>query len=110
MDMKKTARGTKKFTKAEKLKILKEAKKEGVGVTLDKYGVYQATYYYWKKKFLVYGEEGLDHRQQKGLHNQIKKLEEENKKLKELLGKKELESEIKDELLKKKYPELRRKI
>ncbi len=101
MDMKITRKGIKKFTKSEKLRILEEAKKKGVGVTLNKYGVYQATYYYWKKKLLVYGEDGLEHRQQKDLHNQLRKLEEENKKLKELLGNKELESELKDELLKK---------
>ena len=72
MDMKTTSTGTKKFSKAEKLKILKEAQRDGVGVTLAKYGVYQATYYYWKKKLLVYGEDGLDHKQQKDLHNQVK--------------------------------------
>ncbi len=106
--MKTTKNGSKKFTQEEKLKILKEAKEKGVGVTLSKYGVYQATYYYWRKKFLVYGEEGLQHRQQRDLQKKLKQLEEENKKLKELLGKKELESELKDEMLKKKYPELRR--
>ncbi len=109
MDMKITEKGTKKFTRQEKLKILKEAKEKGVGVTLNKYGVYQATYYYWKKKFVIYGEEGLGHSKQKDLEKKLKQLEQENKKLKELLGKKELESELKDEMLKKKYPELRKK-
>ena len=67
MDMKTTEKGRKKFTREEKLKILNEAKEKGVGVTLSKYGVYQATYYYWRKKYLVYGEEGLQHRQQRRL-------------------------------------------
>lgn len=110
MEMKTTEKGTKKFNQEEKLKILKEAKECGVGVTLSKYGVYQATYYYWRKKYMVYGEEGLDHQQHGDLQKRLKQLEEENRKLKELLGKKELESELKDELLKKKYPELGRKI
>lgn len=109
MDMKTTKGGIKKFSKEEKLKILTEAKEKGVKVTLQKYGVYQATYYYWKKKLIVYGEDGLVHQQQKDLHRRLRSLEEENKKLKELLGQKELESELKDELLKKKYPELRKK-
>ncbi len=108
MSMKTTSKGTKKFSKEEKLKILEEAKTNGVGITLSKYGVYQATYYYWKKKLLVYGKEGLEHQQQKDLHKRLKKLEEENKKLKQLIGQKELESELKDEMLKKKYPELRK--
>lgn len=110
MEMKRTKKGIKKFSKTEKLKILEEAKRNGVKVTLEKYGVYQATYYYWKNKLRVYGEEGLAHQQHRDLHRRLKSLEEENKKLKELLGQKELESELKDELLKKKYPELRRKL
>ena len=90
MDMKITKKGIRKFTKAEKIRILEEAKNSGVRATLDKYGVYQATYYYWKKKLLVYGEDGLEHRKQRDLERQINRLEEENKKLKELLGRKEL--------------------
>ena len=42
-------------------------------------------------------------KQQRDLHNQMRKLEEKNRKLKESLGKKELESELKDELLKKRH-------
>jgi len=38
-------------TKEEKLKIIKEAAIHGVRETLDKYGVYPATYYSWKRKF-----------------------------------------------------------
>ena len=35
----------KKYTKAEKVRILNEAKRQGVKVTLDKYNLYPATYY-----------------------------------------------------------------
>jgi putative transposase len=110
MDMKSTEKGTKKFTKSEKLSIMKEAEKNGVKTTLQKYDLYPATYYYWKKKLLVYGEEGLTHRTLKDREASIKKLEKENEQLKILLAEKELESKLKDEMLKKKYPELRRKI
>jgi putative transposase len=109
MSMKKTEKGTKKFTKEEKLSIIQEAKSNGVKLTLSKYGIYPATYYYWKNKLEVYGDEGLEHRTQKGLHKELKRLEKENQQLKELLGEKELESALKDEMLKKKYPERRRK-
>ena len=34
-----------KFSKEEKLKILKEASEQGVKNTLDKYGLYPPTYY-----------------------------------------------------------------
>lgn len=107
--MKKTEKGTKKFTKQEKLAILKEAEKYGVKAILDKYALYPATFYYWKKKLLVYGEEGLEHRTLKAQESQIKQLEKENEKLKILLAEKELEAKLKDELLKKKYPEMRKK-
>ncbi len=110
MSMKTTKKGTKKYTTREKLAILEEGKNRGVKVTLAKYGLYPATYYYWKKKHLVYGEEGLSHRSTKHLESDIKRLEQENEQLKILLAEKELEGKLKDEMLKKKYPELRRKI
>ena len=110
MSMKTTKKGTKKYTTKEKLAILEEGKNRGVKVTLGKYGLYPATYYYWKKKHLVYGEEGLSHRSTKNLESDIKRLEQENEQLKILLAEKELEGQLKDEMLKKKYPELRRKI
>ena len=107
--MKKTEKGTKKFTKEEKLSIIEEAKSNGVKLTLSKYGIYPSTFYYWKRKLEVYGDEGLEHRTQKDLYKQLKRLEKENQQLKELLEEKEHESALKDELLKKKYPERRRK-
>jgi putative transposase len=107
--MRKTEKGTKKFTKEEKLAILEEGAKNGVKVTLAKYDLYPATYYYWKKKLIVYGEDGLNHMTLKEREVQIKKLEKENEQLKILLAEKELESKLKDEMLKKKYPELRKR-
>ena len=109
MGMKETEKGTKKFTKEEKLEIIAEAGKEGVKITLAKYGLYPATYYYWKKKLLVYGEDGLNHRTLKNQEREIKRLEKENESLKILLGEKELAGKLKDEMLKKKYPALRKK-
>ena len=100
----------KKYTKEEKLKILKEAKSHGVNVTLEKYDLYPATYYYWKKKYEAMGSEGMDHGMTKERLRRIKQLEKENEALKQIIAEKELESKLKDELLKKKYPHLRRKI
>ncbi len=104
-----TEKGMKKFSKEEKLRILEEAKTNGVKVTLAKYHLYPATFYYWRKKFTVYGEEGLSHQVVKNHESLIKKLEKENEALKMMLAEKELESRLKDELLKKKYPEMRKK-
>jgi len=94
--MKKTKKGTKKFTAKEKLSILKEAKEKGVTITLAKYGLYPGTYYYWRKKHLVYGAEGLSHRKATDLEQDIKRLEKENEQLKILLAEKELEGKLKD--------------
>lgn len=109
MNMKTTENGTRKFTREEKLRILQEAKQMGVKSILEKYDLYPATYYYWKKKLLVYGEAGLEHAKLKDHDARVKTLEKENEQLKILLAEKELESKLKDELLKKRYPELRKK-
>ncbi len=109
MSMETTEKGIKKFSKEEKLKILEEAKSQGVQVTLSKYGLYPATYYYWRKKLTVYGEEGLTHQGARNHEQAFRKLEKENESLKILLAEKELELRLNHELLKKKYPELRKK-
>ena len=98
-----------KFTKEQKLSILKEASEQGVTKTLEKYGIYPATYYSWKEKLITMGEEGLDYGMTKAQLKRIRQLEKENKMLKELVAEKELESKLKDELLKKKYALQRKK-
>ncbi len=50
MEMKKTEKGIKKYTTSEKLAILREGQEKGVKATLAKYGLFPATYYYWKKE------------------------------------------------------------
>lgn len=49
------------FTKEEKPLIIKEASENRVKETLEKYGVYRASYYDWKKKFEQMEEEGFTH-------------------------------------------------
>ena len=98
-----------KFTKEEKLKILEEAEKHGVSLTLDKYGIYPATYYNWKKKYEAMGESGFRHGMTPAHLKEIRRLEKENGLLKKILAEKEVESRLKDDLLKKKYPWARKK-
>src|SRR5690554_7149394 len=97
------------FSKEEKIKILEEAKKNGVQPTLDKHGVYPATYYSWKKKFESMGEAGFRHGMTPDHLKEIKRLEKENEMLKKILAEKELEGRLKDDLLKKKYAWARKK-
>lgn len=110
MDMEKKESGIKKFSQSEKLSILDEAERLGVKSTLEKYDLYPATYYYWKKKLAFGGEEALNHAKHRNLEVEIKRLSKENESLKLLLAERELESRLKDELIKKKYPEMRKKI
>jgi len=107
MSMKITEKGTKKYSKAEKLAILKEAEQHGVKPTLEKYGIYNGTFYYWKNKFEQLGEVGLQHGMNKKQLAEIRRLERENRMLKEMLADEQLEGKLKDELLKKKYPHLK---
>lgn len=99
----------KKYSNEEKLAIIKEASTNGVVKTLEKYGIYSATFYNWKKKFDDMGQEGLNHGMTKERLKEIRRLEQENELLKQLLAEKEMESKLKDELLKKKYPWARKK-
>ena len=91
------------FTKEEKLRVIKEASEKGVKETLEKYGVYRASYYDWKNKFEQMGEEGFTHGMTPAQQKRIRELEKENNMLKQLLAEKELENKLKGDLLKKKY-------
>ncbi|MEI6882800.1 MAG: transposase [Bacteroidota bacterium] len=97
---------TPRKTSEEKLAILREAKEKGITATCDKYGIYPATYYSWKRKFEQMGSEGLSHGMNPNHLKEIRRLEKENDRLKKIIADKELESSLKDELLKKKYPDL----
>jgi len=97
------------FSKEEKLQIIKEATIHGVQVTLDKYGVYPASYYSWKKKMEEMGEEGFQHGMSPRHLKRIRDLEKENSNLKQLLAEKELENKLKGDLLKKKLALEKRK-
>jgi putative transposase len=91
------------FSKEEKLKIIKEASEQGVKVTLGKYNIFPVSYYSWKKKFETMGEDGFAHGIKPEQLKRIRELEKENKALKEIVIKKELEGQLKDDLLKKKF-------
>lgn len=95
----------KRWSKDEKLTILKEASEKGVEITLRKYGVYPATYYCWRKKFQLEGEAGFaDQARRRKDQHYIRQLEDEVSLLKQLLAERDVEIALRDDLLKKKYP------
>jgi len=89
------------FAAEERLRIIKEASEQGVKVILEKYNLYPATYYSWKNKLEAIGEEGLQHGITPPQLKRIWELKKESKALKQLLAERELESKLKDEVLKK---------
>ncbi len=98
------------WTKEEKVKILREAKKNGVEVTIRKYEVYPSTYYSWRKKYLIGGEDAVDDTASRRKDKEyIRQIEDEMALLKQLLAERDLELALKDDLLKKKYPWARKK-
>lgn len=98
---------TQKFTKKEKVSILKEATKKGVKKTLNKFNVSPATYYYRKKKYANIGANAITDKDSHDVCS-LRQLEKENERLKQLLSDKELESKQKDEMLKEMYPHLKK--
>jgi len=98
-----------KRTPQEKEKILLDIQNLGVIAGCRKYGISRALYYDWLDKYNASGLEGLEDRRGKNMDAHIKRLEKENRILKELLAEKELESKLKDELIKKKFGQLGKK-
>jgi transposase-like protein len=88
------------WTAAEKLAILKEAELQGITVTIRKHGIYAQTLYGWKQKYELEGSDGLNH-PWKRVNPELKRLQVENQRLKQIVAEKELVIQIKDDLLKK---------
>ena len=83
----------KRFSEEQIVKILREGRETGkVGELCRKYGISDATYYNWKKKYD--GCEVSDLRK-------LKALEEENRRLKKLVVDKELDIDAMKALLEK---------
>jgi putative transposase len=90
-------------TPQEKEKILLDIQVLGVIAGCRKYGLARTLYYEWLERYNANGLEGLEDRRGKNVDSLVKRLEKENQILKELLVEKEIESKMKDELLKKKF-------
>ena len=95
---------TKRINENQIVKILDEAK-AGAMTTEElcrKHGISTATYYNWKDKFDREGQEGLKPQYVKHNEQEISRLKKENGLLKQIVAEKELELQLKTELLKKK--------
>lgn len=88
------------FTPEEKYSILQESEREGITETSRKYNLAHSVLNYWKKKYLLKGRDGLKPGYKK-IDPQLRALEEENARLKNIVANQALELEFKTELLKK---------
>lgn len=98
-----------KRTPEEKEKLLLDIQKLGVAVGCRQFNISKPLYYQWLEKYTAHGLDGLRDRRAQNTEALIKKLEKENKALKELLAEEKLASRMKDELLKKKFAQQKRK-
>lgn len=90
----------KKWTPTDKLSILKESELHGVTVTIRKYDIHYGTFYGWKQKYELAGEAGLTPGRSVA-DPELKRLQLENLRLKQIIADKELALLVKEELLKK---------
>ncbi len=96
-------REIRKWNPTEKEKILLDIQRLGVVAGCRKHSLSKTLYYDWLDRYNALGLDGLEDRRGKNLDLQVKRMEKEIKILKELLAEKEMESRMKDELLKKKF-------
>jgi putative transposase len=91
----------KRRTAEEKEKILLDIEKIGVVEGCRKHSIAATTYYEWERKYKSYGLKGLKS-YSRVTDSDVKKLEQENTRLKSIVAEKELKIKMQEELLKKK--------
>lgn len=106
MLMKRTSRS---WTKQEKENIILDIQQLGTVAGCRKHGISRSLYHSWLDKYIAHGIAGLDDGRQKKVEADLKKLEKENRLLKEMLAEKEMELRLSKDLLKKKFSELSKK-
>lgn len=88
------------FSVEQKLAILNEADQQGVTQTLRKHSLSHSVLLRWKNQFNSGGSGSLKPQYRK-VDPELKALQEENARLKKIIGNQALELEVKTELLKK---------
>ena len=94
------AKQRRKFSVEQKLQIIQEADQQGITQTLRKHNVSHSVYLRWKRQFDQGGISSLAPQYRK-VDPELRALQEENARLKKIIGNQALELEFKTELLKK---------
>lgn len=94
------AKQRRSFSVEQKLQIIQEADQHGVTQTLRKRNIAHSVYLRWKGQFNQGGVQSLKP-QYRTVDPELRSLQEENARLKKIIGNQALELEFKTELLKK---------
>jgi putative transposase len=94
------SRQRRKWTEAEKLQIIQEAEQNGLTETLRRHNVAQSLFHRWRRAYNGEGMDGLKPKY-KTIDPEVRRLQQENERLKKIIAKQALEIDFKDELLKK---------
>lgn len=94
------SRSRRQFSVEQKLAILNEADQNGVTQTLRKHNLSHSVFLRWKNQFNSGGTGSLKPQYHK-VDPELRALQEENARLKKIIGNQALELEFKTELLKK---------
>lgn len=94
------AKQHRKWSEAQKLQILQEAEQNGLTETLRKHNLSQSLFHRWRRAYNGEGMNGLKPHY-KTVDPEVKRLQQENERLKRIIAKQALEIDFKDELLKK---------
>jgi putative transposase len=93
-------RTNRKFSPEVRLAILQEAQREGMAETCRKHNLSPSLLSKWKQRYLSKGVEGLKPAY-KRIDPEVRRLEDENERLKKIVAKQALQIEVQGELLKK---------
>ena len=96
------SRQRRKWTEAEKLQIIQEAEQNGLTETLRRHNVAQSPFHRWRRAYNGEGMDGLKPKY-KTIDPEVRRLQQENERLKKIIAKQALEIDFKDELLKKSH-------
>jgi transposase-like protein len=94
------SRSRRQFSVEQKLAILNEADQNGITQTLRKHNLSHSVFLRWKNQFNSGGTGSLKPQYHK-VDPELRALQEENARLKKIIGNQALELEFKTELLKK---------
>jgi putative transposase len=89
-----------KFSPEDRLAILQEAQREGSAETCRKHHLSPSLLAKWKQRYLSKGVDGLKSAY-KCIDPEVRRLEDENERLKKIVAKQALQIEVQGELLKK---------